>query len=193
MKWFGTQGRHLSDEDLMYRCQQGSDKAFEELYHRFARRLQGFFFRQLGGQADVAADFTQDVFLRAYAARHSYREGCNVATWLFTIAYNLCRNAYRHHQAEADYVAQVEAEVEGSTPPVDLEMEQEELDELLERVLNELPSEMRLLFSLRYEEELTIPQMAQATGLPEGTIKSRISRTMNIIKQKITQYETYRS
>ena len=46
-----------------------------------------------------------------------------------------------------------------------------------------------MLFSLHYEEELTIPQIAQVTGLPEGTVKSRLHKAMNTVKQNLKQYE----
>ena len=78
-----------SDEQLMLRVGTGSDSAFEELYRRYARRLQGFFFRQLGGDEEAAADATHDTFLRLFEARDRYVEGRDFATWLFTIAYNL--------------------------------------------------------------------------------------------------------
>ena len=78
--------RQQTDEQLMARAAAGSDTAFEELYRRYARRLKGFFFLQLGGDEELAADATHDVFLRAYEARSSYQEGRRVDTWLFTIA-----------------------------------------------------------------------------------------------------------
>ena len=61
--------RQMTDEELMKRASHGNDAAFEELYRRYARRLQGFFFRQLGGDDEAAADLTHDVFLRAYEAK----------------------------------------------------------------------------------------------------------------------------
>lgn len=85
--------RQMTDEELMKRASHGNDAAFEELYRRYARRLQGFFFRQLGGDDEAAADLTHDVFLRAYEAKDNYAEGSNVATWFFSIAYNLCKNS----------------------------------------------------------------------------------------------------
>ena len=53
-----------SDEQLMQHAARGSNRAFEELYKRYARRLQGFFARRLGEDADLAADFMHDTFLR---------------------------------------------------------------------------------------------------------------------------------
>ena len=85
-----------TDEQLMQRAAHGSKRAFEELYNRHARRLQGFFTRRLGDDADLAADFMHDTFLRLYAAREKYHEGSNFRAWLYTIAYNLCKNHLRN-------------------------------------------------------------------------------------------------
>ena len=55
--------RKLSDEELMGRVRQmGDEKAFDELYRRYARRLYGFFFRMLGREGQLASDFTQELF-----------------------------------------------------------------------------------------------------------------------------------
>ena len=155
--------RHQTDEQLMAQAAAGSDTAFEELYRRYARRLKGFFFMQLGGNEELAADATHDVFLRAYEARSRYREGSNVSTWLFTIAYNIQQ--------------------------IEVEMDAAQLDEALERVLSELPPPLHQIFSMHYQEELTVPQVAEIVGIPEGTVKSRLHKTMNIIRKKLKQYE----
>jgi RNA polymerase sigma-70 factor (ECF subfamily) len=56
-------------------------------------------------------------------------------------------------------------------------------------VLNDLPAPLHQIFSLHYQEELTIPQIAEIVGVPEGTVKSRLHKTMNIIRKKLKQYE----
>ncbi len=181
--------RHQTDEQLMAQAAAGSDTAFEELYRRYARRLKGFFFMQLGGDEELAADSTHDVFLRAYEARSRYREGSNVSTWLFTIAYNICKNHYRSNAYEAELLASLDAEPV-SDQQIEVEMDAAQLDEALERVLSELPAPLHQLFSLHYQEELTIPQVAEIVGIPEGTVKSRLHKTMNIIRKKLKQYES---
>ena len=192
--------RHQTDEQLMAqaaaKCSpsptgEGRGEAytaFEELYRRYARRLKGFFFMQLGGNEELAADATHDVFLRAYEARSRYREGSNVSTWLFTIAYNICKNHYRSNAYEAEMLASLDAEPV-SDQQIEVEMDAAQLDEALERVLSELPAPLHQLFSLHYQEELTIPQVAEIVGIPEGTVKSRLHKTMNIIRKKLKQYE----
>ncbi|MCR4837072.1 MAG: RNA polymerase sigma factor [Bacteroidaceae bacterium] len=174
-----------SDEQLMKRAARGSDRAFEELYNRHARRLQGFFVRRLGNDAELAADFMHDTFLRLYAARETYREGRNFRTWLYTIAYNLCRN---HHRNQLTIISDEGIDItDDANFEVDLEMK--DLHDALRAVLRKLPEPYAMLFSLHYEEELTIPQIANIVDLPEGTVKSRLHKTMNIIKQNLKQYE----
>ena len=174
-----------SDEQLMKRAARGNDRAFEELYNRHARRLQGFFVRRLGNDAELAADFMHDTFLRLYAARETYREGRNFRTWLFTIAYNLCRN---HHRNQLTIISDEGIDItDDANFEVDLEMK--DLHDALREVLRKLPEPYAMLFSLHYEEELTVPQIANIVDLPEGTVKSRLHKTMNIIKQNLKQYE----
>ena len=180
----------LTDEQLMVRAKAGNDAAFEELYHRFARRLKGFFFLQLGGDEELAADATHDVFLRAYEARSSYQEGRRVDTWLFTIAYNICRNHYRSNAYETQLLATLDAEPI-SDEQIEVQLDAAALDDALAQALSELPPPLHQLFSLHYQEELTIPQVAEIVGIPEGTVKSRLHKTMNIIRKKLMRYENH--
>jgi len=180
--------RQLTDEQLMARAKAGNNAAFEELYHRFARRLKGFFFLQLGSDEELAADATHDVFLRVYEARNRYQEGKSVSTWLFTIAYNICRNHYRSNAYETQLSATLDAEPI-SEEQIEIQLDAAALDDALAQVLSELPPPLHQLFSLHYQEELTIPQVAEIVGIPEGTVKSRLHKTMNIIRKKLKRYE----
>lgn len=182
--------RQQTDEQLMAKAAKGSDTAFEELYRRYARRLKGFFFLQLGGDEELAADATHDVFLRAYEARSRYQEGRRVDTWLFTIAYNICRNHYRSNAYETQLLATIDAEPV-TDQQIEVQLDQAALDEALTQVLAELPAPLHQIFSLHYQEELTIPQIAEIVGVPEGTVKSRLHKTMNIIRKKLKKYENH--
>ena len=177
-----------SDEQLMQRAARGNDRAFEELYNRHARRLQGFFVRRLGNDSDLAADFMHDTFLRLYAAREKYHEGRNFRAWLYTIAYNLWKN---HHRNQLTIVGDSSA-VDGfpvDNSDIEVELDEAILHNALREVLKDLPDPYAMLFSLHYEEELSVPQIAQITELPEGTVKSRLHKTMNIIKTELKKYE----
>ena len=184
--------RKRSDEELMgCICADGDERAFNELYRRHARRLQGFFFRMLGGNNSLAADFVQEVFLRLWSARTRYREGDCFSTWMFSMAYNLCKNEYRRQsRCIVESVEEDEGQAFELTYEEDfeLQMDADTLDRLLHEELQQLPSDSRLLFALRYEEELTVPQIAEIIGVPEGTVKSRLNRLMGHLRQRLTNY-----
>lgn len=173
-----------SDERLMA---DGSEQAFAELYRRYARRLQTFLLRQLGGDRELAADFCHDTFLRIYDARRSYNADRPFRTWLFTVAYNLCKNRYRHQQVEAEAMAMIGRQPDVELPDAELRIDRRQLDDALRTVLDRLPAEARLLFALRFEEELSVAETAAVMQLPEGTVKSRQHKIMNHIKQQLSR------
>jgi len=178
----------MDDKQLMLEVKRGDRRAFDTLYHRYARRLQGFFFRQLGGDEERAADAMQDTLLRVFEHRERYVEGSDVGTWVFSIAYNLCKNIYRSNAYEAQYLQTLDAQP-AEESAVEIQMDHERLMEALQQVLDALPPPLRLLFSLRHEEELTVPQIAAILQIPEGTVKSRLHKTMNLIRQQLKHYE----
>ena len=75
-----------------------------------------------------------------------------------------------------------------SSQQIEVELDAAALDQALEQVLAELPATLHQIFSLHYQEELTIPQVAEIVGIPEGTVKSRLHKTMNIIRKKLKNY-----
>ena len=187
---FLTNLSRLSDEQLMERAANDNERAFAELYNRYARRLQSFLYRQLEGDSELAADYAHDTFLRIYDARRQYRQNRSFTTWLFSVAYNLCKNRYRHLQVETKAMALIDQQPEAEQPDVEVRLSHEELAEALRSILNDLPADARMLFALRFEEELTVAQTAVIMQLPEGTVKSRQHKIMNHIKQQLYNYET---
>jgi len=163
------------------------DMEYAALYQRYARRLYGFFLRQLNHDTQAAADATHEVFLRVLEADASEKTHAALP-YLFTIADNLLRNRYRRQAYESNYLATLDRQPLETTD-VELRLDRQTLLTALRQVLDELPPPLRLLFSLRYEEELTVPQVAQILEIPEGTVKSRLHKTMTIIRKKLKEYE----
>ena len=176
----------LTDEELMQRIgSKDDDRAYDELYHRHARRLMGFFFRQTGGDETLAADLTQDTFMRVWTARDKF-SGSSFHTWLLTIGYNLLKNHYRHSEHEKDYESfAMQTQEEASDNDIIDQLDQQTFDQALSRLLEKMPPESRMLFSLRFEEELTVPQIAAVMAIAEGTVKSRLHILTQSLKQKL--------
>ena len=183
----------LKDEELMLRVSsKDDDRAYGELYHRHARRLMGFFFRQSGGDEALAADLTQDAFMRVWTARDKF-SGSSFRTWLLTIGYNLVKNHYRlseHQKQYEQFVVQTGEEVAESN--IVEHLDNKAFDQALKQHLEKMPPESRLLFSLRFEEELTVPQIAVVMSVPEGTVKSRLHILTQSLKQKLNYHDTVR-
>ena len=181
----------LKDEELMLRVSsKDDDRAYSELYHRHARRLMGFFFRQSGGDEALAADLTQDAFMRVWTARDKF-SGSSFRTWLLTIGYNLVKNHYRlseHQKQYEQFVVQTGEEVAESN--IVEHLDNKAFDQALKQHLEKMPPESRLLFSLRFEEELTVPQIAVVMSVPEGTVKSRLHILTQSLKQKFNYHDT---
>lgn len=176
----------LTDDELMQRVScKDDDRAFDLLYRRHARRLMGFFFRQLDRNEAVAADFTQDAFMRVWTARDKFT-GTTFRTWLFTIAFNLIKNHIRHsvHQKQYEqFVAKHQAVTEDSK--IIETLDENAFADALRQELERLSSDARLLFSLRFEEELSVPQIAEVMAIPEGTVKSRLHTLTQTLKKKL--------
>ena len=183
----------LSDEDLMRRvASKDDDRAFDELYHRHARRVMGFLMRQLG-DSERAADLVQDAFLRLWSSRERYLSGKCFSTWLFSIAYNLLKNEYRRSGYSVEYAEHViNSTTEEQDDDLDVKLDDRLFDAALRQELSLLDAESRLLFSLRFEEDMTVPQIAEVMKIPEGTVKSRQHTIIRNLKQKLKIYEIRR-
>ena len=183
----------LTDEELMQRVSsKDDDRAYGELYHRHARRLMGFLFRQMSGDEALAADLCQDVFMRVWTARDKFA-GTSFRTWLLAIACNLTKNHYRHteHQKQYELFTKQTKEEVADSNIID-QMDNNVFDQALRQLLEKLPPESRLLFSFRFEEELTIPEIAALMSLPEGTVKSRLYTLTQTLRQKLNHHEDIR-
>ena len=183
----------LSDEDLMKRvASKDDDRAFDELYHRHARRVMGFLMRQIG-DSEKAADLVQDAFLRLWSSRERYLSDKCFSTWLSSIAYNLLKNEYRRSGYSCEYAEHViNSTSEEQDEDLDVRLDDRLFDEALRKELSLLDAESRLLFSLRFEEEMTVPQIAEVMKIPEGTVKSRQHTIIRNLKHKLKIYEIRR-
>ena len=176
----------FTDDELMQKVsEKDDDRAFGELYHRHARRLMGFFFRQLDKDEDLASDFTQDAFMRVWTARDKFA-GTSFRTWLFTIAFNLLKNHYRHaeHQKQFEQFVSLHQSTTEDSKIIE-QLDDEAFNKALRQELERMSSDARLLFSLRFEEELSVPQIAEVMAIPEGTVKSRLYTLTQSLKKKL--------
>ncbi len=173
----------MSDEDLMLQFQVGTVEAFDILVSRYRDPLMSYIYRFLGDMKE-GEDLLQETFLRVYRNRHSYRRIAKFSTWLYTIAGNLARSEYRKRKRRRLYSIQsinrdaeeYEVEIPDETFSPDRHTESTLQDKYIQEALNQIPEEFREVVVLRDVQELAYEEIAQITGLPMGTVKSRINR-----------------
>lgn len=143
---------------------------------------------------DAAETLTQETFLRAWNARETFREDCSVITWLTRIALNLARDHTRTGRfrfwkraatsaVEASEVADYLPGREGSAESHLIARQQVQG---IWNTVGELSQRQRSIFLLRFMEEMEIPEIAAATGLPLGTVKSHLYRAIATVRARHT-------
>ena len=160
---------------------------FNRFYRDYARRVHGFFLRMTG---DIAGseDLTQELFTRLCENRDSFDEQQGTfATWMYGVAYNLCKNEYRHRDVVERTRDERGSREEASVSSADDEIERKERNSVLAGAVQELPDGIREVFLLRYVEELPIRDVALALGIPEGTVKSRAYTALMTLREKMEQ------
>ena len=173
----------LADEpELITRSQDGDLQAFNLLVERYQNRLYGLSYRMLG-DADAAADATQDAFLSAYRHIRRYRGGSFVAS-LLRITTNACYDQLRARRRRPqtsldDFDHDADEAPRQFTDPGEAPDERAQRAELareIERQLATLPDDQRLAVILSDIQGYSYEEIATATGWPLGTVKSRLSR-----------------
>lgn len=164
---------------------------FDDIVRLHERRI----YRVLLGQLrdpEAAANLTQECFLRAYQNLDGFRGEASITTWLIRIAMNLAKDHARDRRqsfwrklfgkSEQDFSELAAAvPVPGASAEESL-LAREEVQQVL-RAVEALSAQQRTVFTLRFLEEMTIEEIAAATGLETGTVKTHLSRAVGAIRQ----------
>lgn len=185
------------DAALMLRVQRGDRRAFEALMARYAQPVANYLYRSLGDAAE-AEDLTQNVFLQVYKSAARYRVSAPFATWLFTIARNLCLNELRRrarHPATSldapppeheDAPARAVPDTRPDGPVQTLLLT--ELEAKIQEALADLPETQRTAILLYREQDLSYEDIAAVLGCSLTAVKSLIHRGRETLKRRLKPY-----
>ena len=189
----------LSDEELMEAYRDGDARAFERLLRRHQRPVLGFIHRHVGVES-VAEEMLQEVFVRVIKGAPRYKRTAKFTTWLYTIARNLCvdqsRRARHRHTVSLDQPlsrgeeagARLGDFVESSDAPVDRQAVGKRLQRRLEQAIAALGDEQREVFLMREYAGLPFKEIAEITGCPENTVKSRMRYALERLREQLEEY-----
>lgn len=183
----------LNDEDLMTELQGGTDEALDILQRRHGTRIFHYLLK-FTRNVQTAEDLMQETFLRVYRSRQTYRRIARFTTWLFTIAGNLARSEYRRKQRVTIFSMNAARKPDGAEweLPDETDIPDERVDRAMEtervfHAIDHLPEHFRDLVMMRGLQELSYEEMHLLTGVPLGTIKSRIHRGRTLLTKMLAE------
>ncbi|MDD5210411.1 MAG: sigma-70 family RNA polymerase sigma factor [Elusimicrobiales bacterium] len=168
----------------------------KELFDKHAAMVYNLALRLSGNAAD-AQDISQDAFIRAIRGLGGLRDGSIAGTWLYRITMNVWKNRVRSEKRRSfwktfsldrekeDENDQNALQIASPEPPADAAIEERDEKEALEKALAALDPEDRAILVLREIDGRSYEEIAGITEIPLGTVKSRISRSREALRQKM--------
>ena len=181
-----------TDRDLVATAISGSEGGFEELVRRYQRPISAYVYRMVGDY-DSALDLTQEIFMKVYASLERYRSEFKFSTWIYKIAHNAAVDHLRRTTAREQSLFkgtesdQYELPIESGKISPEVESERKERSQEIEAVVRTLPTAYRELIVLRHAQDLTYEEIVEVTGLPLGTVKNRLFRAREIMRQHFVE------
>jgi RNA polymerase sigma-70 factor, ECF subfamily len=187
----------LAERLLIARLRERDEQAFSEIFRLYGDKVFSLIYRMLGNRHE-AEDVTQEVFVTVFKTVDGFRGEAKFSTWLLRIAANQSKNRIKYlarrptEGGELDDAGQARAVSAPAGPGVqahiegpDKLLEAAEIESIMQVAIGKLDEEHRLLVILRDVEELSYQEIGEITGLPEGTIKSRLHRARLAIKEEL--------
>ena len=187
----------LTDEQLVAAILRGDRERFGDLVGRYQNRLVNYLYRLLRN-LDEAHDLAQEVFIKVYQALDRFDPQYRFSTWLFRVAQNAAIDQIRRQRlklvpmvregGEGEEPRELEIAASGPSPYGDLR--NRERGGAIQQAVDALPWEYRELILLRHFSELSYEEIATLKELPLGTVKNKLFRGRQMLKEKLAEFLT---
>jgi RNA polymerase sigma-70 factor (ECF subfamily) len=179
------------DQALIKKTLEGEKKAFEELMRKYEKKIFNFVIRMVRNE-EVAIDLTQDFFIKIFTVLDKYNFEYKFSTWAYRICYNLVIDHIRKNQAQVNSLDDDSISAKDMLGSENVNrhdgfknLSQEETRVYIWKTVEHIAPKFRELILLRYIQELKYEEIAEITALPVGTIKNRIFKAKEILKQEM--------
>jgi RNA polymerase sigma-70 factor, ECF subfamily len=189
LQFFNKPYAAFTDEELMGLIGKGVKQAFTELYGRYNKKLQFFMLKMLGYDTEKANDFLHDIFIIIIETPNRFDINKKFSTWVYTLAKNMCINELRNNSNRARLVNDAISQQETTyAPTYAATIDKTLFNNEFEKIYAELDEKEQLIITLRFQQELSIKEIAEILGCPEGTVKSGIYYLLKRIAKKIPHF-----
>lgn len=184
-----------TDVDLVRRVKSRDVTAFDELVLRHQDRIMNLCVRMVGDYED-ARDLCQETFVKAFSALADFEERSQFSTWIYRIAINLClsyrRSERRSIERPMPHPKKDESRPEHQVPDLSMEPQNavlgREAQEVVQRAIQGLDDEYRSVVVLREIQGLSYEEIADVLSVPIGTVRSRLHRARDALKEALSKY-----
>ncbi|QNI34970.1 RNA polymerase sigma factor [Alloacidobacterium dinghuense] len=187
----------LSDAEIMLRVSEGDDQGFNYLIEKYRKPIIHFMFRMVHNQA-VAEELAQEVFLRVYRSRQTYRAEARFTTWLYRIATNLgvnyARDTKHERAAQNVYLDQPDPEtgttpdVADATPSVEHDLVRGERMRAIRQHVMALPERQRMAVLMHKYQGMDYKQIGEVLKLSESATKSLLFRAYQTLRERLKEF-----
>jgi RNA polymerase sigma-70 factor (ECF subfamily) len=178
----------IADAELITTALNGREESFEELVRRYQRPIVNYVYRMLGDY-DASLDVTQEIFIKVYNSLARYSSEYKFTTWLYRIAHNAAIDYMRRQNPNQQSLelendeGNYQLQIESPNPTPEQERERDEWRMEIESVVRCLPNNYRDLIILRHSQDLSYEEIAEITNLPLGTVKNRLFRAREMMRE----------
>ena len=179
----------LKDEELMAEVIKGNQAAFSELYDKWSKPILNYFYKMLWQDLEKSQDFMQDLFTKIIHKPQLFNVNKSFKTWIYTIAYNMCKNEYRKNETRKNITNNLNENIgkidQGNHDKIyDTNIFNERLNQELEL----LSTNHKKVFIMRMKHNLSIKEIADIMETSEGTVKSRIFYTLKKLSVSLKEF-----
>jgi len=194
----GANTDYITEAVLLDRCKSGDANAWDQLIRRYEKSVYKFAY-SLCRNHEEAGDIAGQVFLRLYQNLHTFRNEASFTSWLFRIVHNtyldLCiRPAHRSHLSldagpNNDEESFAGRDIMDPSPSPETLCMEHETARLLAKAIHHLPAYQRQVLRMYHSEGKSYEEIAATTGLSIGTVKSRLNRARNMLRERLDAHQ----
>jgi len=181
-------GNNDITQDLLVRLKKGDILAFDQIYHQYSHKLYSFVYRILKDEAD-SEDIVQEVFIKIWELREKLDDYKTLNSFIFTIAYNnsisfirkkISNSKYRDHLRNASVIQFPDNAFN--------EIEFNELNQYVEKLIENLPERQKHVYLSHRELGLTYPEIAKEMGISKNTVENHMVKALKYLRQNLKHF-----
>ena len=189
MKILKSKYSSLDDSELMTMVANGNEAAFSKIYDKWSKPILNYFYKMLWQDQQKAQDFTQDLFTKIIHKPKLYNTSKSFKTWIYTVAYNMCKNEYRKQETRRNASSELfKQNINIESNKSDNSYDKKIFRKRLNQELDQLSVSHKKVFIMRMKHNLSIKEIAEIMETSEGTIKSRIFYTLKKLSENLKEF-----